>query len=140
MDSSQPRNRKNIYRSRKDKKSSLSKPKGPPKCKITDNTRLVLFYRNQIVSLFAVLGRREEFISTLRGGSKLVLSNPPLRTYEIEETLQKVIDGKGKEKARKNFNHLTNDQLRSLKYKPKQATAPKKEPKNKADDEDDNNL
>lgn len=49
-----------------------------------------------------------------------MLSNPSLKGFEIEEKLQKVLDSKGKDKPRKNFNHLTNDQLRSIKYKPKQ--------------------
>ena len=38
---------------------------------------------------------------------------------------------KGKDKPRKNFHHLTNEQLRSIKYKSKPLIPLKKEGKNK---------
>lgn len=50
--------RKNVYRSRRGKRSSGSKQKVLLRPKITDNTRLVIFFRNQIISLFNALGKR----------------------------------------------------------------------------------
>jgi len=43
----------------------------------------------------------------------------PMKNAEIEEVFIKLLDSKGKDKGRVKFNHMTNEQLRSLKYKAK---------------------
>lgn len=126
------RYRKNIYRSRKEKKSVLTKPKVKTKSKLFENNRLQLYYRNQIVSLISLLSKREYLFNILRGKNPDIEALP-LKPQEIEEKLQKQLDGKGKDKTRKNFNHLTNEQLRSLKYKAKPFPYTKKD-KGKGDD------
>lgn len=44
---------------------------------------------------------------------------PPMNHAELEERLKKMIDSKGRDKGRQNFNLLGSDQMRSLKYKKK---------------------
>lgn len=99
--------RKNIYRSRKEKKSILSKPKFKTKSKLFEDNRLHLHYRNQLMSLISLLGRREYLFNILKG-RKIGVELIPLKLQEIEERLEKELSGRGKDKARKNFNHLTN--------------------------------
>lgn len=96
----------------------FSKPKISAKSKLFENNRLVKHYRNQIISLISLLGKREYLFNLLKG-KKIGIELLPLKNFEIEERLQKQLLGKGKDKTRKNFNHLTNEQLRSLKYKAK---------------------
>lgn len=43
----------------------------------------------------------------------------PMKGAEVEEVLGKLLESKGKDRGRAKFNHLTNEQLRSLKYKSK---------------------
>ena len=59
--------RRNLYRTR-DCKASIPKSLSPVKKKyITDNKSLQGFFRYQLVSLFSLLSRREDFINSLRG-------------------------------------------------------------------------
>lgn len=64
----------------------------------------------------------------------------PLKSNEIQERFQKLLDSKGKDKGRQKFNHITNEQLRSLKYKSKvsltsTSQSPSKKNKNAQDDD-----
>ena len=85
----------------------LSKPKINAKSKLFEDNRLNMHYRNQIISLIALLGKREYLFNLLKG-KKIGIELLPLKNYEIEERLTKQLEGKGKDKTRKNFNHLTN--------------------------------
>lgn len=42
-----------------------------------------------------------------------------MKNFEVEEVFIKLLDSKGKDKGRVKFNHMTNEQLRNLKYKAK---------------------
>jgi len=42
-----------------------------------------------------------------------------MKNFEVDEAFMKLLDTKGKDKGRVKFNHMTNEQLRSLKYKAK---------------------
>lgn len=130
-----PKLRKNIYRSRKEKKGVLAKPKINSKSKIFDDNRLHLHYRNQTISLIAILGKRQYLFNFFKG-KKIGIQLLPMKPHEIVEKLQKQLDGKGRDKTRKNFNHLTNEQLRSLKYKQKPLPPVKKENKGRPDQDD----
>ena len=43
----------------------------------------------------------------------------PMKTGEVEEVFLKLLEGRGRDRGRVKFNHMTNEQLRSLKYKAK---------------------
>lgn len=43
----------------------------------------------------------------------------PMKSNEVQEIFLKLLETKGKDRGRAKFNHLTNQQLRSLKYKAK---------------------
>jgi hypothetical protein len=45
----------------------------------------------------------------------------PLKNSEIDEVMHKYEETKGRDKGRTRFNYITNEQLRSLKYKAKSA-------------------
>ena len=87
------------------------------KPKITENKKIIASLRYQIVSLYQLLGKREDYMNYLRG--KCDSPTPPLKSNEIEERLLKYEETKGKDKGRIKFNYITNEQLRSLKYKAK---------------------
>ena len=55
-------------------------------------------------------------MNTLKGKMK-DLNIDPLKPQEIQERLKKQLDSKGKDRGRTKFNHITNQQLRSIKYK-----------------------
>ena len=69
-----------------------------------------MYYRYQVISLMSILGKRQDYLSFLK--KKVIpqtnLINPPLKNIEIQEKLQKQLEGKGKDKARKNFINVTN--------------------------------
>jgi hypothetical protein len=64
-----------------------------------------------------LLNRREDYFSLLKG--KRFDSIMPLKTGEVEEAIIKLLESKGKDKGRMKFNLMTNEQMRSLKYKAK---------------------
>lgn len=67
--------KKNLYRTR-EFKASIPKSLSPVKKKyITDNKSLQAFFRYQIVSLFTLLSRKEDFVNSLRG-KKDLMANP----------------------------------------------------------------
>ena len=43
----------------------------------------------------------------------------PMKSQEVEEVFSKLLESKGKDKPRIKFNYMTNEQLKSLKYKAK---------------------
>jgi hypothetical protein len=70
-----------------------------------------------MITLYQLLNRREDYFSQLKG--KKLDSPMPMKANEVEEALGKLLDSKGKDRGRIKFNHLTNEQMRSLKYKSK---------------------
>ena len=68
--------RKTIYRTRERKVTFAAKSVAPPrKVHISDNKALQAFYRYQLVSLMTLVGRKEDFINSLRG-KKDLMANP----------------------------------------------------------------
>lgn len=54
-------------------------------------------------------------MNTLKGKAELL--GTPLKSNELDETFLKIQESKGRDKGRVKFNYITNEQLRSLKYK-----------------------
>lgn len=109
--------RRNFYKLKEKKPFLPSKNLSPvKKPKITENKPLQAFYRYYLVSLLTLLNRKEDYLNFLKG-KKLDLMANPLKINEIEEKLLKQLESKGKDKGRQKFSHMTNEQLRSLKYK-----------------------
>lgn len=99
------------------KKIFIAKNKVSIKSKLTENKALKVYFRNQMITLYQLLNRREDYFSQLKG--KKLDSPMPMKSNEVEEALGKLLDSKGKDRGRTKFNHLTNEQLRSLKYRSK---------------------
>lgn len=90
--------------------------------------------------MLALINRKDDYIKSLKPNKKDQMGNA-LKPNEIEERFQKVLDSKGKDKGRQKFNHFTNEQLRSLKYKSKvsvtnSSQSPAKKNKNLQDDDE----
>lgn len=43
----------------------------------------------------------------------------PMKPHEVQQLLSKLLESKGKDRPRLKFNYMTNQQLKSLKYKAK---------------------
>lgn len=66
-------------------------------------------------------------MNSIKGKSEFMTVS--LKNSEIDEIFVKYEESKGRDKGRIKFNYITNEQLRSLKYKPKVAVynnSPKK--------------
>jgi hypothetical protein len=99
------------------KKTFVAKNKVNIKTKIIENKNIKHYFRNQLISLMTLLNRREDYFNLLKG--KRLESIMPMKSNEVEEAFLKLLDSKGKDRGRVKFNHMTNEQMRSLKYKAK---------------------
>jgi hypothetical protein len=52
------------------------------KTKITDNKNIIASFRYQIVSIFTLMNRREDYMNFLKGRTDIL--SPPLKYCEIE--------------------------------------------------------
>ena len=113
------REKKNIEKSLRprSKKKFVAKNKVSIKTKLIENKIFKVFFRNQIISLMALLNRRDDYFNHLKG--KRLDSILPMKSQEVEDVFLKLLDSRGKDRGRVKFNHMTNEQLRSLKYKAK---------------------
>lgn len=123
-----PQNKPNQHRL---KMKSLSPVK---KKRPIENPKIYSTLRYQLISLYSLLSRREDYMNFLKGKQEQL--STPLKNSELDEIFTKLQETKGRDKGRVKFNYITNQQLRSLKYKARnpiiQSTSPsKKEEKEK---------
>lgn len=88
------------------KKIFIAKNKVSIKSKLTENKIIKIFFRNQLISLYQLLNRKEDYFNLLK--SKKVEPIMPMKSTEVEESLGKLLESKGKDRGRVKFNHLTN--------------------------------
>ena len=108
LDGLELQEKKNVERAirPRSKKIFVAKNKVSIKSKLTENKRIKVFFRNQLISLYQLLDRKEDYFSLLKG--KKVEPIMPMKGAEVEEALGRLLESKGKDRGRAKFNHLTN--------------------------------
>ena len=115
----------------------LSGNKGTEKAKANlINSNLACYFQYRQVSLCEALGKRDEYILSLRVKKRdlepIVLSN-----VEVRQKLQEFYESKYRNRTRQNFNIIASEQLRSMKFKKKGSSITKHKKGKKIDNDED---